>query len=84
MIESAEAVTAADQIASVDGVDMLLIGTNDLSNSLGIPGQLDHPKVREAYVSTLEACREYNKHLGVGGLASRPDFAKELVELGAR
>jgi 2-keto-3-deoxy-L-rhamnonate aldolase RhmA len=84
MIESAEAVAAADEIAAVDGVDMLLIGTNDLSNALGIPGQLDHPSVREAYVRTFEACRKHNKHLGVGGLASKPELAKEFIELGAR
>jgi 4-hydroxy-2-oxoheptanedioate aldolase len=39
-----------DEIAAVEGVDLLLIGTNDLCSSLGIPGQLDHAKVRSAYV----------------------------------
>jgi 4-hydroxy-2-oxoheptanedioate aldolase len=48
MIESAEAVEAADEIASVNGLDLLVVGTNDLCNALGIPGQLDHPRVRSA------------------------------------
>jgi 4-hydroxy-2-oxoheptanedioate aldolase len=38
MIESAEALAAVDEVASVQGVDLLLIGTNDLCSSLGIPG----------------------------------------------
>jgi 4-hydroxy-2-oxoheptanedioate aldolase len=46
MIESAEALAEVDAIAAVEGVDLLFIGTNDLCSSLGIPGQLDHDKVR--------------------------------------
>jgi len=40
---------------------------------LGIPGQYDHPKVRDAYERTIAACRKRGKHVGVGGLGSRPD-----------
>jgi 4-hydroxy-2-oxoheptanedioate aldolase len=84
MIESRAALDAAEEIASVDGVDMLLIGTNDLCASLGFPGQHDHPQVREAYRHCIEACRKRGVTLGIGGMGSRPELAKELVELGAR
>jgi len=84
MIESAEAAAAVDEIASVEGVDMLLIGTNDLCASLGIPGQLDHEKIRAIYDATMKACRKNDKHLGVGGLAAHPKLAAEIVKLGAR
>jgi 2-keto-3-deoxy-L-rhamnonate aldolase RhmA len=84
MIESVTAVENAEDIASVDGFDMLLVGTNDLCNSLGVPGQLDHPKVREAYEHVAAVCRAKGKHLGVGGLNSRPEIAKEMIALGAR
>lgn len=84
MIESAEALAAAEPIAGVEGVDMLFVGTNDLCASLGIPGKLDHPSIRAAYARCLEACRRHGKHLGVGGLASNPALAGELVRLGAR
>jgi len=84
MIESSEALEAVEDIAAVAGVDMLFIGTNDLCASLGIPGQLDHERVRAAYARTLEACRKNGKHLGVGGLASRPELAAELIKSGAR
>ena len=65
-------------------MDMLLIGTNDLCNSLGLPGQLDHVRVREAYEHVAAACRAKGKHLGVGGLNTRPDVAKDMIALGAR
>ena len=84
MIESAEALAAVDEIAAVDGVDMLFIGTNDLCSSLGIPGQLDHDSIRDAYARTIEACRRNGKHLGVGGLSAHPELAGEFVKLGGR
>ena len=84
MIESEAGVDNADEIAAVKGIDILHIGTNDLSNSLGIPGELDHPKVRDAYRRVWDACRRHGKHLGVGGLASKPQFMAELVSMGAR
>jgi 4-hydroxy-2-oxoheptanedioate aldolase len=84
MIESVDAVARVDEIAAVPGVDILLIGTNDLCNSLGLPGQLDHQSVRDAYSRTHDACRKHKKHLGVAGLASRPALVEELIKLGAR
>lgn len=84
MIESPEGLAAVEEIAAVPGVDILFIGANDLCSSLGIPGQLDHPLLQDAYRRTLEACRTHDKVLGVGGLASRPDLVKKYVSLGAR
>ena len=84
IIDFVIAVEISEDIASVDGIDMLLVGTNDLCNSLGVPGALDHPRVREAYDHVAAACRAKGKHLGVGGLNSRPDIAKELIRMGAR
>src|SRR2546427_2131156 len=84
MIESAEALAAVDEIAAVDGVDMLFIGTNDLCSSFGIPGQLDHKLVHDAYVRGIEACRRYGKHLGVGGRSAQPKLVADFVKLGGR
>jgi 2-keto-3-deoxy-L-rhamnonate aldolase RhmA len=63
---------------------MLLVGTNDLCNAFGVPGELDHPRVREAYEHVAAVCRARGKHLGVGGLNSRPELAKEMIRLGGR
>jgi len=82
--ESAEAIDKAEDIASVEGVDMVLIGVNDLLAGLGLPGQFEHPKVRDAYAQTIAACRKYGKHVGVGGLSTRPQLAAEFIAMGAR
>lgn len=84
MIESVQALESVEAIAAVTGVDMLFVGTNDLCASLGIAGKLEHPAIRAAYDKCLEVCRRHDKHLGVGGLATRPDLAAELVKQGAR
>ena len=82
--ESAEALAQAEEIVAVDGVDMVLVGLNDLLADWGIPGEYDHPRVREAYAKTIAACRQRGKHCGVGGLATRPDLVAEFVKMGAR
>jgi len=82
--ESAEAVEKAEEIAAVDGVDMVLVGVNDLLADMGLAGQLDHPKVRDAYARTIAACRRHGKHVGVGGLSTRPKLAAEFIAMGAR
>jgi 2-keto-3-deoxy-L-rhamnonate aldolase RhmA len=84
MMETRDALERVEEIAAVPGVDLLLIGTNDLCGELGIPGQYDHPLVREAYARTIAACRRHGKHVGVGGLAARPDLVADLVAQGAR
>ncbi len=82
--ETADAIEKADEIAAVEGVDMVLMGTNDLLADMGLPGQYEHKRVREAYTRTLGACRRHGKHLGVGGLATHPKLAAEFVKMGAR
>src|SRR5262245_45602032 len=82
--ESAATLDKMDEIIAVEGVDMVLIGLNDLLADWGIPGQYDDPRVREVYGKVIAACRKRGKHCGVGGLASRPDLAAEFVRMGAR
>src|SRR5580658_921289 len=88
--EAAAALNAATllmvqfEIAAIDGVDMVMIGSNDFLADCGLPGQYEHPRLREAYAKTIAACRKHGKHVGVGGLASRPDLAAEFVRMGAR
>jgi 2-keto-3-deoxy-L-rhamnonate aldolase RhmA len=83
-LESAAALAAAEDIVGVEGVDMVLIGSNDLLADLGFPGEYDHPKLAEAYARCIEACRRHGKHLGIGGLATRADLVGKFVRLGAR
>jgi len=85
MFESGAALDAADEIVAVEGVDIVMIGTNDLLAELGLPaGDFDNPAIKDAYRRTIEACSKHGKHVGVGGLASRPDLVAEFVDMGAR
>lgn len=84
MIESPRGLAAAEEIAAVDGIDILLVGANDLCSSSGVPGNFDHPLVEEAYSRVIAICRKYGKTMGVGGLASRPDLMKKYVGMGGR
>jgi 2-keto-3-deoxy-L-rhamnonate aldolase RhmA len=84
MIETAEGVERADEIAAVDGIDMLLIGSNDLCTELGIPGELKHPKLRAAYDAVAKACKQHGKAIGVGGIRGDLELQTQLYRLGAR
>jgi 4-hydroxy-2-oxoheptanedioate aldolase len=82
--ESAEAIDNADAIFAVEGVDMALFGTNDLTADMGIPGEYESPRVRDAYARAIVAAKKHGKHVGVSGLASRPKLTAEFVKMGAR
>jgi 2-keto-3-deoxy-L-rhamnonate aldolase RhmA len=84
MIETPEGVERADEIAAVEGVDLLLIGSNDLCTELGIPGELQHPRLRAAYETVARACKAHRKALGVGGIRGDLKLQGELIGLGAR
>jgi 2-keto-3-deoxy-L-rhamnonate aldolase RhmA len=84
MLETPEGIKAAPAIAAVPGIDMLLIGSNDLCTELGVPGQLRDPRLREAYETVSAACREHGRILGMGGIRGDLELQRELVALGAR
>jgi 4-hydroxy-2-oxoheptanedioate aldolase len=78
--QEARAVVAA----ALDGIDMVLIGSNDLLADLGLAGQYDHPSLAQAYERAIAACRRGGRHVGIGGLGTRPDLVEKFVKLGAR
>jgi 2-keto-3-deoxy-L-rhamnonate aldolase RhmA len=84
MIETREALDHVEEIAAVEGIDLLLVGTNDLSGELGIPGEYGHDLIHRAFARTIDACRSAGKYAGVGGLASQPAIAAQFVAMGAR
>ncbi|WP_457253639.1 HpcH/HpaI aldolase family protein [Pedococcus sp. P5_B7] len=84
MIESQKGLAAADDIAAVEGVDMLLVGANDLSVELGVAGQMDDERIDKAYRRVLDVCRTHGKAVGIGGLGGRPDLIRKYLQLGAQ
>ena len=83
MIESPQAVSNADAIAAVPGIDALLIGTSDLTAELGISGQIGHARVAEAYAKVGAAGRANGKALGMGGVYDKEN-ASRYIKGGAR
>jgi 2-keto-3-deoxy-L-rhamnonate aldolase RhmA len=66
--EHRDAVAHINEIVKVDGVDGVLIGPYDLSASLGRPGAVDHPEVREAIARVKDACFDARIPIGIFGL----------------
>ena len=63
-IETVEAVLHAEEIAQVEGVDVLFVGPLDLSVNLGIPQQLSHPDFRQAIRRVISAAKRAGKAAG--------------------
>jgi 2-keto-3-deoxy-L-rhamnonate aldolase RhmA len=78
MLESPEAIERADEIAAVEGVDVLLIGTNDLTTEMGIPGQMEDDRVVAAYEKVLAACAKHGKWPGMGGVYAPSAMARYI------
>ena len=83
MIETPEAGERADAIAAVEGIDVLLIGTNDLSAGMGLVGRHDHPKVNKVYDQVIAACSGRGKIAGMGG-SYAPDMIERRIREGMR
>lgn len=83
MIETPGAVDLAEEIFAIDGVDGVLIGSNDLCTDLGIPGKYDDPRYLEAVTKIINAGNKYGKPIGVGGIAGRLDLLERWFSLGA-
>jgi len=81
-IESAEAVRNVEEIAAVEGADVLFIGPLDLTQSLGIIQQLDHELFVEAMQKTAGAARKHNKALGI--LAPKAENFERFFDFGCR
>ena len=77
--ENIRAVECIEEIAAVPGIDGVLIGPYDLSASMGLMGQIDHPRVVEAIDRVTAVCQRRGLKLGIFGVtpaAVRPYLVK--------
>ncbi|MFD5074049.1 HpcH/HpaI aldolase/citrate lyase family protein [Streptomyces sp. NPDC058371] len=81
LLETPAGIANAEAIAALDGVDMLALGANDFTAELGVPGQYDDPRVREAVRTLADACRKHGKLMVLGGIGDRA-LLDSLVPLG--
>ncbi|MDH7500287.1 MAG: aldolase/citrate lyase family protein [candidate division NC10 bacterium] len=82
LVEHIQAVDRIDEILSVPGVDVVMIGPYDLSGSMGMLGQVSHPKVEEAINRVLAAAQRAKIPAGI--LALTPDDIQRRLEQGFR
>ncbi len=81
-IETKEALDNLEAIARVNGVDLLFVGPQDLTLSLGLLDDRKNPRVREAMRTVVQACERHNKIPGT--LVVDPEEKRVAVELGFR
>jgi 2-keto-3-deoxy-L-rhamnonate aldolase RhmA len=80
IIETPEAVERIDEIVSVDGIDAIALGPNDLSMALGCFKKFDDPRFTVAVDTVRAACRRHGKAMGSGCYSL--DFARECAKKG--
>ncbi|KXJ84681.1 HpcH/HpaI aldolase [Microdochium bolleyi] len=85
MMETASSIANVDAIAAVPGVDVLLIGSNDLSIELGVPGAFRSAAFQDALRRVSAACRAHGRIFGLAGIYGDAELHRwTLGELGAR
>ena len=80
--ERAEAVKNIEAIIQVEGLDAVLVGPYDLSASMGLPGQIDHPDVQAAIQHVADVCKQAKMPIGIFGMNA--DAVRPYIEQGFR
>ena len=81
-VESIDAVNNIEDLLAFDEIDAIMVGPYDISGSLGLPGQLDHPKVIEASKKVIKACEKFNKSCGTQLNDPNKENIQNLFDLG--
>jgi len=81
-IEGKEGVLNIDEILSVEGIDIIFLGPYDLSQSLGMPGEVNHPKVIEMMQEVIKKAKKSGKV--VGTFVDDVETGKKWIELGVQ
>ncbi len=81
-LEGEEALHNLESILKVEGIDIIFIGPYDLTQSLGVPGQIDHPKVESSMKEIVEKCTQ--KGIVVGTFVDTLENARKWKELGVK
>ncbi|HZP46633.1 MAG TPA: aldolase/citrate lyase family protein [Candidatus Binataceae bacterium] len=81
LIETREAVENAEEIL-VPGIDLALVGHQDLAQSMGIPGEFGHPRLREATARVHALCKA--RGIATAGAANHPENTRSVVASGAQ
>jgi len=83
MLETPTAIANADEIAAVPGVDVLLIGSNDLCAEMGIHGDFGSDRLADCYTKMIAACEKSGKFPGMAGIYNEAIMPR-YIQMGAR
>ena len=83
MLETPDAIARSDEIASVPGLDMVMIGPHDLTAEMGVLGQFRDDSFLDAVRTVAKACRAHRTIFGIAGIRDL-DLLTEFVALGLR
>jgi len=81
-IEHKDAIANIDAILEVDGVDGVFVGPMDLSGSMGITGQIDHPDMVAALDTYVAACKKHEVAAGMHVVRPTPENVQAAVDKG--
>lgn len=81
-IETVSAASQVDEIAAIQGVDMLFVGPSDLSQEMGMLGQPDCDGVRNVIQQVSAACKKHGKHWGI--VATDAEQAERFIRSGCK
>ena len=82
LVEGELGINNLEDIARVDGIDMIYVGIYDISQALGIPGDLTHKKVKKLLIDCAKICNENDK--SAGSVAPDKDYLNMMIEFGFR
>jgi 2-keto-3-deoxy-L-rhamnonate aldolase RhmA len=83
MLETPTAIQTRTQSRQCPGLDVLLIGTNDLCAQIGVHGDFGNQGVADAYRAMIAAMKQHGKFPGMAGVYNEP-FMQRYIEMGAR
>jgi len=82
LVEGESGINNLENIARVDGIDMIYIGIYDISQALGIPGDLSHPKVKKLLKDCVAISEKNGK--AAGSVARDKDYLSMMIDVGFR
>lgn len=83
ILETPQAIANVDDIAAVDGIDVLMIGGSDLTLEMGLHDQFGDPRVADAFARVVVAGRRHGKAVGMGGVSDE-SMIERFFQMGVR
>jgi 4-hydroxy-2-oxoheptanedioate aldolase len=81
MLEEVEAIDNLEEMVAVDGIDVFFIGSGDLSQSMGYPGQQTHPEVQALMEKGVTVIREAGR---VAGVSCPDSYVPKFLDMGVQ